>query len=79
LPLWRRGVTQKARSGQFRVNLEANVAISLVNHFALLIGPFCDISLSGSAETTGGGTQPQEGDFSLTAFGLALSLVGYLP
>ncbi len=56
--------------------LEVMFGISPMSNFAILLGPYVDLGLSGSEEqTTSTGTA--ESDSKLTSFGLAVSVVGY--
>jgi len=65
------------------LTLEGMLAISPTTHFALLVGPFADISLSGKSVREGedatGDHRTAEDDFSMTAFGLAAGVAGYFP
>lgn len=58
---------------------EIMLGISPMSHFAILIGPYLDLGLSGTQEETdltpGGATTEVDG--TLTSYGLAVSIVGY--
>jgi hypothetical protein len=62
------------------LTLEGMVSISPVPHFTLLIGPFVDIPLGGSmeSETTEPNVPKAEGDMTITEYGLAAGIAGYL-
>ena len=71
-------VSETTTSG-FDLTGEVMLGISPMSNFAILIGPYLDLGLSGTQETTdlspGGATT--ELDSTLTSFGLAVSIVGY--
>lgn len=65
-------------SSAFDITLEALLGISPFSHFAILVGPYLDIGVSGSRDvpsTTGTGTE--SADRTLTMYGLTTSIVGY--
>jgi hypothetical protein len=51
--------------------------ISPFSHFAILVGPFLDLGLSGKTKFEPNAGDSQEADTTLTSFGLAVSIVGY--
>lgn len=56
---------------------ELMLGISPMSHFAILLGPFADIGLSGTDESNPKGGPSSEDDATFTSFGLAVSIVGY--
>ena len=60
------------------LTLEGFLALSPVNHFAILVGPFADIGVGGKRKTKSGGDET-EIDSRLSSFGIALNLTGFLP
>jgi hypothetical protein len=56
---------------------EIMFGISPMSHFAILIGPYLDLGLSGTAEVEPASGSSTESDARLTSFGLAVSIVGY--
>jgi hypothetical protein len=56
---------------------EVMFGISPFSHFAILIGPFLDLGLSGNAKSKPNVGDSSEVDTKLTSFGLAVSIVGY--
>jgi len=67
----------------FDLSLDVPLVISPIENFAILIGPFVDIGLSGTTETVTPGASPTGGtvttelDHTLTAFGLSVGISGY--
>jgi hypothetical protein len=64
------------------VTIEALLALSPVNHFAILIGPFADIGVAGKykyEESGGGYTAESEADLTITSFGLTVGITGFMP
>lgn len=62
----------------FDLTGEVLLGISPMSNFAILLGPYLDLGLSGTQETpspTGG--DPIESDATLTSYGLTVSIVGY--
>ena len=60
------------------LTLEVLLSISFVDHFAMLIGPYADIGLGGSAKVDSDFGDSDD-DLTVTSFGLTTSLAGYLP
>lgn len=62
----------------FDLTGELMLGISPIENFAFLIGPYLDLGLSGSGESTDLSTNNTlEADTKLTSFGLAVSVLGY--
>jgi hypothetical protein len=63
------------------LSLEFLVAISPVNHFAFLIGPYADIGLAGKSkyEDDDPTFDDSEADLKLTSIGLTVNLTGFMP
>ena len=74
-------VTATTSLSTLALSLDVPVVISPIENFAILIGPFVDLGVSGtrSQETDPeptGGNQPDP-DAKLTSFGLAMGIAGY--
>jgi hypothetical protein len=70
------------KSSAFDISLDVPLVISPIENFAILIGPFVDIGLSGSAEEpvinpVTGALEQQESDHTLTDFGLSVGVSAY--
>jgi len=52
------------------------LGISPISNFAILVGPYLDLGLSGTAKQEVGSTS-QEADLKATSYGLAVSILGY--
>ncbi len=70
------GPDQETKWHGIDMNLEVLVGISPFEHFAILLGPYVDFPLSGTA-TVPAGTTTADYDAKLTSFGLTTSVVGY--
>jgi hypothetical protein len=71
-------VEKETTSELFGVNARADLVLSPVPHFALLIGPTCDIGFSGTLESKSGGVTAAKGDFTSVVFGIAAGIMGYM-
>jgi hypothetical protein len=60
------------------LTLEALLGISPFEHFAILVGPYGDIGLSGTSESETDTTSTED-DITVSSFGLTTSIVGYFP
>lgn len=69
------GDTTETYSG-LDLTLEGMLGISPISNFAILVGPYLDLGLSGTAKQESGGTS-QEADLKATSYGLAVSILGY--
>lgn len=68
----------KASQSALDFTVEAMFGISPFSHFAMLVGPYLDLGLSGSEDLEPGGGAPKvENDAKLTSFGIAVSVLGY--
>lgn len=70
------GDTDEATGSGLDLSLEAMVGISPFSNFAMLVGPYLDLGLSGSYETNASGTA-EELDAKTTSYGLSVSILGY--
>lgn len=89
LSIWpRAGITYFSSSTELAAGGEANASgfdltgevmlgISPMSHFAILVGPYLDLGLSGTVENVPATGPSTESDATLTSFGLAVSVVGY--
>jgi hypothetical protein len=59
-----------------QLTLEGNLAISPVEHFAFIGGPFLDLGLGGTGKTEQG-SESFEGDIKYTSYGLNIGVAGY--
>jgi len=75
-------VKSKTTISATALTLEALLALSPVDHFAILVGPFADVGLGGKVkdeESGAGYTVDAESDLTITSFGLTLGITGFLP
>jgi hypothetical protein len=56
---------------------EVMLGISPFSHFAMLVGPYVDLGVSGTAEDKPSSGPATDVDSTLTSFGLAVSIVAY--
>ncbi len=64
------------------LTVDAMLALSPVNHFAILVGPFGDIGIAGKRKqeaSVAGYTVESEEDLTLMSFGLHVGISGFLP
>ena len=59
------------------LTVEGMFGISPFSHFAILVGPYLDLGLSGTATSEPQGGPSTDTDAKLTGFGLTSSIVGY--
>jgi hypothetical protein len=59
------------------LTVEAMVGISPIENFAILVGPYVDLGLSGTAKDEPAGGTSSEADAKLTSYGLAVGILGY--
>ena len=70
--------TSSVSTSAWDLTLEGMFGISPMSHFAILIGPYLDLGLTGNTENDpGAGSDTVETDTTITSFGLAVSIVGY--
>ena len=69
------GTTTETFSGM-AVNIEAMVGISPIENFAILVGPYLDLGVSGTAKNEPPSGPSQEADAKLTSYGLAVGSLG---
>jgi hypothetical protein len=76
---------EENNASAFDLSFDVPLVISPIENFAILIGPFVDIGLSGTVESVtvndpgdpSAGTTTQEADHTLTAFGLSVGISAY--
>ncbi|MBK8999654.1 MAG: hypothetical protein IPM35_28390 [Myxococcales bacterium] len=59
------------------LTLEVPVGISPIENFAILVGPYVDFGLSGTAKDEPAGGTSSETDVKVTSYGLAVGILGY--
>jgi len=70
-------VTFESTITNWQFTVDAMLIISPFSHFAILAGPYLDLGLGGSSESTIGSAAPDERNANLLSFGLSIAIAGY--